>query len=966
MVRVYLSLFENQFMKTKSLPKGSQTPDIGRWMQWLLFLSIAPGITGAPSLRVGPTVPLGGLSEAAEVARDDKGIAHIHAQNEHDLFFLQGYVHAQDRLFQMDMNRHLGRGALAELLGEAALPTDVQLRVIGLHRAAERTLPVLSPRVRAVLQAYADGVNACVRANPLPPEYAALELTRIEPWTPLDSEIIVKLITFDRAFELDVAPTVTLLTYQQAGQALGFDGTALFFEDLFRAAPFDPASTISDASVAVTSARTLNRRVAQNARTNASSRNGATLQLCRHYLNQIQDLPVFHRLLERGEHAGSNQWGVRGDHTVTGHVMIANDTHLSLGVPDLWHPIHLHAGRLNAAGSSVAGVPCVILGHNRHIAWGATTSYADVTDTFQEQILPDTNSPSGLSIVHAGQNEPIIPIPEVFRKNNSDGQPDNLTVVPPSADIQPATLIVPRRNHGPIVQLDLAHGTALSVQYTGFSPTRELEAFLAWNEAKGLEDFLEGLQFFDVGSINWACADTQGNLGFFSSSEVPVREDLQAGSVHGAPPFLIRDGTGGNEWLPVQHPQPGQAIPYEILPFEEMPHLLNPPAGWFVNCNNDPVGHTLDNNPLNQLRPGGGIFYLARNYEIYRAGRVTQLIRAKLENGGKISNADMRRIQSDTVLIDAQVFVPYIVTALANARSSAEPALAAFATDARVAEAVRRLGAWDFTTPTGIPEGYDAGGTFGLPASPSSTQIAASVAATIYAVWRGQIIRNTIDAPLAPRGLPVADDQHALAALRNLLEKFHLTGGVGASGLNFFDVPGVASPTDRRDVLILKSLSDALTLLAGDGFATAFAHSANPDDYRWGKLHRLVLKHPLGGSFNLPPAAGAWPSPLPGLEGLPLDGGFSTVDVGNPVGGVRGNDADAFMFDHGAAHRLIAEATPAGIRGEFSWPGGPSGVLGSPYYASALPSWLVNETFPVLLRNREQTRNMVTTFVPLE
>src|SRR5262249_14833176 len=152
----------------------------------------------------------------------------------------------------------------------------------------------------------------------------------------------------------------------------------------------------------------------------------------------------------------------------------------------------------------------------------------DVTDTFQEQVVPDVSSPSGLSIVHQGQNEPIIPIPEVFRINNFDGVPDNLTVVPPDALIPPVTLIVPRRNNGPIVNLDLAHGIALSIQFTGFSPTREMETFLIWDEARGLEDFQRGLQFFAVGSVNWAYSDTAGNIAFFSSSEIPIREDLQA------------------------------------------------------------------------------------------------------------------------------------------------------------------------------------------------------------------------------------------------------------------------------------------------------------------------------------------------------------------------------------------------------------------------------------------------------
>jgi len=132
------------------------------------------------------------------------------------------------------------------------------------------------------------------------------------------------------------------------------------------------------------------------------------------------------------------------------------------------------------------------------------------------------------------------------------------------------------------VQLDLANSAALSVQYTGLSATYELETFLIWDRARGLDEFRRGLQFFDVGSQNWAYADTRGNIAYFTSAEMPVHEDLQGGTMAGLPPWFIRDGQGGNEWLPVQHPQPQQAIPYEIYPADEMPHVVNPPAGWFV------------------------------------------------------------------------------------------------------------------------------------------------------------------------------------------------------------------------------------------------------------------------------------------------------------------------------------------------------------------------------------------------
>src|SRR5687768_5327773 len=127
-----------------------------------------------------------------------------------------------------------------------------------------------------------------------------------------------------------------------------------------------------------------------------------------------------------------------------------------------------------------------------------------------------------------------------------------------------------------------------------------------------MEEFRQALQFFDVGSQNFAYADIWGNIGFFTAGEVPLREDLQQGSVRGLPPFFIRDGTGGNEWLAAPDPPATQAVPFAILPFSEMLQIVNPPAGFFVNANNDPAGTTLDNDALNEIRPNGGIYYLNR------------------------------------------------------------------------------------------------------------------------------------------------------------------------------------------------------------------------------------------------------------------------------------------------------------------------------------------------------------------
>jgi len=928
----------------------------------LALLLLLPA--GAAARPAGPTAagtPGWAAGRGASVTRDAAGIARIHARSAHDLYLLQGWVHAQDRLFQMDVRRRQGEGTLAELLGPGALARDVQLRTIGLHRAAARSLPAISARARAALAAYAEGVNAWVAGHRLPPEYAALHLTAFRPWTSVDSLTVTKLVAFGLSFDLDLGLTVALASYQAAGRSAGFDGTKLFFEDLWRAQPFTPFTTVPDAARPVGQPRQPAGAGATGvAAARPAGQLGAAAALGRRYLERAGAVPLLERagavpLLERAvtrdaSAAGSNQWAVSGRNAVGGAPLLANDPHLGLDAPSTFYPVQLTAGPTDVIGSGFAGAPGVVVGHNRFISWGATVNPLDVTDTYLEQVRPDPSSPSGLATVYQGRLEPVVPIPEVFRQNNpGSGRPDDVTVVPPGGPIPPATLIVPRRNNGPVIQLDQAAGTALSVQYTGFSPTRETDTFLIWDDARNLGDFRRGLQYFDVGSQNFVYADVHGNIAYFTSSELPLREDLQAGTVNGLPPFFVRNGAGGNEWLPVSQRQPGQAIPYEILPAGEMPRTVNPRAGFVVNANNDPVGTNLDNDPLNQLRPGGGIYYLNAGYDGIRGGRIDQLIREQLARGRKLSLRDMRRIQADTVLVDAAFFVPQILQALRGARSSATPALAAFAADPAVVGAVGRLAGWDHSTPTGIPEGYDASDVQGTAElSPDAQETQSSVAATIYGVWRSQFVRDTIDARLQPFGLPHPDGERSLTALKHLFETFAARGGVGASGVDFFPLPGVASAADRRDIAVLGSLRRALDGLAGPEFGAAFHGSANQDDYRWGLLHRVVLDHPLGGPFDIPPAAGAFPPPLPGLRGIPVDGGFDTVDAATHD--VRGGDANGFMFGDGPANRFVSRHGRRGLYAESSLPGGTSGVPGSPFYVNLLPGWLTNDTVPLVLR----------------
>jgi penicillin amidase len=866
----------------------------------------------------------------AAITVDESGIPHVRATSERELYFEQGWLHARERFFQMDHNRRLASGTLAELLGVAALPSDVQMRTIGLRRAAQRSLDATSPRTRAILEAYVDGVNAWLQLDNRPPEYGALGLSSIAPWTPVDSIVVGKLLAFLLSFDLDIARTVALQSYVQAGTIAGFNGVALFSQDLWRSAGFDPAATVPDADQApAASAKTDHQRGMENAHTHRAE----ALDLMREYLKEARKVPVLQQVLDRAERGGSNLWAVSGRLTQHGVPMIANDPHLPLGTPSTFMPMGLRFDE-PVFGSTVPGVPGVVHGYNSRIAWGSTNNLVDVTDTFSEQVVPNPASPSGLSTLYKGALEPLIPIPEVFRANMGG------VLVPITPQMNPAvpaaTLVMPRRDGGPIISLNMATGAALSVQYVGFGPTQEIEAFLMMNRARNVEDFKAALQRLDVGSQNFVYGDVEGNIAYFTSGEIPVREDLQQRMVSGVPPWFIRNGQGGNEWLAVAHPQPHQATPREVLPFAELPQVVNPRAGWFVNANNDPAGLTRDNDPLNSLRPDGGLFYMAYAWNRgFRAARINERMHQALQtNNRRISMKEMQAIQADVIMRDAEVLTPYIVRAFDRALkdASAAPELRALAADAGIAEAVARLRGWNGSTPTGLREGYDAGDTPGELDDPTPHEVRASIAASIYSAWRSRAIARIIDAPLAAMGLPSPVDEDSITALRVLLESFDSRAGKGVSGLDFFAVPGMTSAGDRRDFILLSSLRAGLDMLA----SPAFGGSVNQNDYRWGKYHRVVLRHPMGGPFNLP-TTGAYA----------VDGGFQTVDASTH--NARATAPAHFMFDWGPSHRTVVELNPHGVRAESIWPGGTSGVLGTQDYSQFVERWLANDAIELSL-----------------
>jgi penicillin amidase len=935
------------------------------------------------------TVAAPGLSAPGSISYDALGTPVIQAANRYDVAYLQGYAQAQARFFEMDFDRRAAAGTLAELVGAAALASDVQVRTLGLGRAAWATWQALDADTRGWLKAYADGVNLWLDTHPLPPEYGALLLTRAEPWSPVDSIVVGKGLAFQLSFDLDIQNTIDFAAYSQAAAAAKVDVNALFFGDTHRFAPPDDRVTVpgflptDGASAAAVG--TSFAAVKAFAGVDVDPR---ALRLAQEYRARIAGNSFLAPTLRpRHGRGGSNEFAVSGSATASGKPLIANDPHLTLALPPIFMEMHLIAsdGSLNVTGVSVPGAPGIIQGCNSHICWGSTVNPMDVTDTFLETFTVNSYGLPTAIVRADGSTEPVQWVFQSFYVNQmTPGSTDRIVRDNSIGYTNGAvTVIVPRRNNGPVVQIDApgdcaltgahtspAYACGLSIAYTGWGPTFELAAFKLIDTAQNLADFQNALSYFDFGSQNFAYADTAGNIAYFTSAENPIRDDLQNFQKYlGSPPFFIRDGSGQahNDWLPVQHPQPNQAIPFEIMPASEMPHVVNPAAGYFANANNDPIGVTLDNNPFNQLRPHGGIYYLNYGYDAYRMGRIDRLLAAMVSSGHKLTMADIESVQLNTQPVDAELVLPYLLGAYQHAGTGgAWGPLAQFAADPAVAAAIARLGAWDLSTPTGLAQGFDAGRAPGAP--PTQAQLDDSVAATIFFLWRSNAIKNVVDATLTQYGLGnyLPDDDIAYRSLKFLLDAFPVLGGHGASGINFFTVPGAPDPASARDYVLLKSLRDALTQLSGDGFAAAFGHSTDPSVYHWGALHRFVLVHPLGGPFNIPgPNPYGYTDLAANLPGLARDSAYETVNPGGHA--LRVNGVNDFMFSGASApaRRFVGEMdTP--INAVEVIAGGESAVLGDPNYVSQLLLWLTGQYHPLVVdpNAAAQGATTVVNFVP--
>ena len=485
-------------------------------------------------------IQIKGIKDKITIYRDERGIPYIEAQNDEDLYFAQGYATAADRLWQMDLFRRTVRGELAEVLGvgpnNIALDQDKLHRTYGFTQAAEAELAAASPRTRAVLEAYARGVNAYAASldpKSMPPEFQILQYS-FRPWTPTDSLAVVKIF-----FEA-LSDTWRLDIMRQALSVLPAEKRAELLPEI---SPIDVLVVGKDTKAKGSSAQLKGDPVSPEF-------------LEKLAYNQAIATAALARIgFDTDALAASNNWVVSGNRTVTGKPLLANDPHLRPTAPSIWHMINLSAPGVRVAGVAAAGLPGVVIGHNDHIAWGFTNVGPDVQDLYIEKFNPDNpkqyQTPSGWQ-------DAVIRHEEIkVRKGIGSSEFDTVT--------QDVTVT----RHGPIIFE--GDGKRYALRWTGLDPTKNnADSTYVLNRARNWKEFNTALESFTAPTQNIVYADVDGHIGYHAAGVVPIRK-----SGDGSVPY---DGaTDAGEWT-------------NYIPIAKLPAVYDPPSGIIVTANQRIVG----------------------------------------------------------------------------------------------------------------------------------------------------------------------------------------------------------------------------------------------------------------------------------------------------------------------------------------------------------------------------------------
>ncbi|GAB6859905.1 penicillin acylase family protein [Microbacterium xylanilyticum] len=793
---------------------------------------------------------LKGLHARVTVQRDDRGIPTVTADDAHDLFFAQGFVHAQDRFWEMDFRRHVTSGRVAEIFGATQVATDEFLRTLGWHRIAEQEVAAMDATTRGYYQAYADGVNAYLadhRGADASFEYAVIGMTNpgytIEKWTPADSVAWLKAMAWDLRGNIEdelaralLVPTVDAATMNEIYPAYPFDTHPVIVPTI---TPMDQTGGTGAASARIGSALTASP---SGAATGPAVEGTTATRSAVHWTTASSTLAAVQTLLGNpGEGIGSNSWVVSGSLTASGKPLLANDPHLGASLPSVWYQMQLRCRTVSTAcpfdvsGFSFSGLPSIVIGHNADIAWGFTNLTTDVTDLYLEKIDGDTVWRDGVRVPLQKRTETIkvaggADVPLTIRATAHgpiiSGLTDDTTALAKKPVVGRADTASPGGETGvaPDPAIDALPGEyAVSLRWTALDPGTTATAIFAMNTARDFAGFRHAASLFDVPAQNLVYADRKGNIGYQTPGRLPVR---------GA----------GNGYLP----QPGWSSAYDWtgwIPFDDLPVSYNPEAGYIVTANNAIV-------------PDSYPHFLSRDWDYgYRAARIAELIERTAQQH-PLTAQDMRDIQFDQQswigkrLAAAVVEVP----ALQHGRG---------ARGTGIRSAVSLLKTWD-------------------------AQVTADSPAAAYAnvLWQ-RLALNVF----ANREHPLPMDGQG-----------RLFTVVGAM-LDHPDDPLWTNPK-----LGVAGRDEMLALAAEQAYdELVTAQGADPSRWSWGALHAITLTHqtlgksgiaPIEWLFNRGPYPVGGGSSVVDATGWALGGSYATTTVPSMRMVVDLSDFDASTWNH--------------------------------------------------------------------
>ena len=940
-------------------------------------LSASVKITSSPVTLTGATIP--GLTAAVTVQYDAEDIPHIQCSATLDCIAVQGYIQARDRFFPMDFLRHVATSHLAELIGVAGLSQDIQLRTLFKTRAGHRieddlvTAANKDPVTAGVLSAFVGGVNAYIaqmRAGtaPLPGEYAQLPFpltgADIADWRPQDSLAMARLQQFQlsETLEDEAAMGAFAAVYGPTGTHPDDDKFQAWLQarqpkteqaHTLEATPFTPPAFAPPAQTAM---------VKPTPTKLGKLRDGLVA------LNQR--LSTLHQFMRRADASvGSNNWVVAGAISDSGKAMVANDPHLGLQYPPLFHLSVMTssnpADNLNLAGGAFPGIPGALVGRGNNVGWGVTVVGYDVTDLYMETLVADGSSgnvttaptpttapctPTAPCVMYKSAPEHLILVPLAKALGSQDpilvrtgpgaSFQDATTLATPPVTVPLVVSIAP--HHGPVIQ-QLNATTVISARWTGQEGnTQDFKAIFGLNTAHNVDEAVAALKFFSTGAQNFVLADDQGNIAYDPHALVPVRNfaDPTKVGANAQPPWLPLHGADGSaEWgdgmadcaSATDTPLPATCWLTDTNETGQLPFGKNPAKGYFFTANADPIGVSdLSNDPTIEgtLPPGFGAFALLGAYPTvgkpymsyswddstgFRATRIEQMIEAAKKAHTKISLADMQAIQSDHMSRPGAAFKPFIDVALQD------PLVKPLSAGQTLGQSV--LNQWaanGFDCPSGLT-GSDPKNS---PVDATPTVAQNSAGCMLFHTFLRFLLTNVFTDDLAVAGQSV-DGLHAIKAMLSALDSnpdAHVKANLGSTFCQTVGVKGTITCNQQVGAALDSAVAELTAKLGA------------PSNWVWGRVHTIQPVSLLQlVTTNYQPGPYARP------------GGAFTVDVGNPS--VNSADGLSFPYVSGGNVRHISVMDPTTPQIKMQLPGperdGPTTSPGP----NLLGGWVSNTYF---------------------